>query len=263
MKKVIFQGLTIIFLFFAVWVVLYQIDWITVFRVEKITKTTEEKLGNLLWEIFKKSESEITDPIVTNAVDSLLSRLCTKNNIDRRNIRIHVLKKDDVNAFALPGGRIVLFSGLIRLVEDPEEVSGVIAHELAHLQLDHVMKKLIKEVGLSVILSMTTGSGGADMARETARIISSTAYDRSLEREADLKAVDYLLNAGIDPEPFANFFFKLSLQESDAQKYLSIISTHPNLEERAAQISDYSRSKHMIPEKVISEETWEKVKERL
>jgi beta-barrel assembly-enhancing protease len=263
MKKIIFQGLTVIFLFFAVWAILYQVDWMSLFRVEKITKTTEEKLGNMLWDIFKKNDREITDPVVTNTVDSLLSRICTKNKIDRRNIRMHVLKKEDVNAFALPGGRIVLYSGLISSADNPDEVIGVIAHELAHLQLDHVMKKLIKEVGLSVILSMTTGSSGADMARETARIISSTAYDRSLEREADLKAVDYLLKAGIDPAPFANFFYKLSSREPDALKYLSIISTHPNLEERAAYIIEYSKNKHLIPEQVISEETWESMLEKL
>lgn len=261
MKKVIFQGITIIMLFFTTWVLLYQVDWMTLFRVEKATKTTEEKLGELLWDVFKKTDREVTDPFVVNTIDTLLTRLCNENNIDRNSIHIHVLKKDDVNAFALPGGRIVLFSGLINYADTPEELTGVIAHELAHLQLDHVMKKLIKEVGLSVILSMTTGSG--DMVRETARILSSTAYDRNLEREADRQAVDYLINAGIDPEPYANFFFKLSTRSPEAMKYLSIISTHPNLEERAADILEYSRDKHFSPSPLITHQTWEELKERL
>lgn len=261
MKKVIFQGITIIMLFFTTWVLLYQVDWMTLFRVEKATKTTEEKLGELLWDVFKKTDREVTDPFVVNTIDTLLTRLCNENNIDRNSIHIHVLKKDDVNAFALPGGRIVLFSGLINYADTPEELTGVIAHELAHLQLDHVMKKLIKEVGLSVILSMTTGSG--DMVRETARILSSTAYDRNLEREADRQAVDYLINAGIDPEPYANFFFKLSTRSPEAMKYLSIISTHPNLEERAADILEYSRDKHFTPSPLITHQTWEELKERL
>ncbi len=263
MKKVIFQGLTIMLLFFAAWAVVSQVDWMTIFRVEKVTKTTEEKLGDLLWDIFKKTDRELTDPFVINTLDTLLTRLCSENNIDRNSINIHMLKKDDVNAFALPGGRIVLFSGLIGQADNPEEVTGVIAHELAHLQLDHVMKKLIKEVGLSVILSMTAGSGGAEVLRETARMLSSTAYDRNLEREADRKAVDYLLNAGIDPAPFANFFYKLSMRETEAMKYLSIISTHPNLEERASDIIKYSRDKHFTPGPLITDETWKELKMRL
>jgi beta-barrel assembly-enhancing protease len=261
MKKVIFQGIAIILLFFTIWVLLYQVDWMTLFRVEKVTKTTEEKLGELLWDVFKKTDREVANPFVVNTIDTLLTRLCNENNIDRNSIHIHVLKKDDVNAFALPGGRIVLFSGLINYADTPEELTGVIAHELAHLQLDHVMKKLIKEVGLSVILSMTTGS--ADMVRETARILSSTAYDRNLEREADRKAVDYLLSAGIDPEPYANFFYKLSTREPEAMKYLSVISTHPNLEERATDILEYSRDKHFSPSPLITNQTWEELKERL
>jgi beta-barrel assembly-enhancing protease len=259
MKKIIFQGLTIVVLFFATWYVLYQIDWMTVFRVEKVTKNTEEKLGELLWDIFRKSDTEITDPFTVQTIDSLVTRVCSDNNIDRSRFKVHLLRKSEVNAFALPNGRIVIYSGLIHACESPEELSGVIAHEMAHIELNHVMKKLIKEVGLSVIVSMTTGSGGSDVIREAAKIISSTAYDRNLEREADSKAVDYMANAGINPESFADFLFRLSETEPDAMKYFSMISTHPVLEERVENILAQSREKKFTSRPLVTKETWEKL----
>jgi len=256
MKKIIFQGLTIVVLFFATWYVLYQVDWMTVFRVEKVTKNTEEKVGELLWDIFRKSDKEINDSFVVQTIDSLFVRISGENNIDRSRLKVHVLNNTDVNAFALPNGRIVIYSGLIHACQSPEELCGVIAHEMAHIELNHVMKKLIKEVGLSVIVSMTTGSGGSDVIREAAKIISSTAYDRNLEREADGKAVDYLANAGIDPESFAGFLYRLSETEADAMKQLSMISTHPVLEERVENILERSRIKAFTSRPVITKETW-------
>lgn len=259
MKKIIFQGLIIVVLFFATWYLLYQVDWMTVFRVEKVTKTTEEKLGELLWDIFRKSDKEITDPFTVQTIDSLVTRVCSDNNIDCSRFKVHLLRKSEMNAFALPNGRIVIYSGLIDACESPEELSGVIAHEMAHIELNHVMKKLIKEVGLSVIVSMTTGSGGSDVIRETAKIISSTAYDRNLEREADSKAVDYMANAGINPESFADFLFRLSETEPDAMKYFSMISTHPVLEERVENILAHSREKEFTSRPLVTKETWEKL----
>ncbi|MDZ7607365.1 MAG: M48 family metallopeptidase [Cyclobacteriaceae bacterium] len=153
--------------------------------------------------------------------------MCDKNDIDRDKIKVHLLFKDEVNAFALPDGHLVIFSGLILESENPEELSGVIAHELAHIKLNHVMTKLMREVGLSVLLSMASGGGG-DMLRETAKMLSSTAFDRALEKEADIKAVDYLIEANISPEPFATFLLPLSQWRSYPSKIPVSTSTDPN-----------------------------------
>lgn len=255
MRKVVLQGLTLVVLFFTVCFGLMQIDWLTLFKVQKITDKTEEKLGELFWDVFQKTESENKDTYVVNVVDSIVTKICIANAIDRKTITIHVLNKDDVNAFAIPNGHLIVYSGLILASENPEELSGVIAHEMAHIELRHVMKKLVKEVGLSVLISMTTGSGG-EIVKETAKMLSSTAFDRSLEKEADLKAVDYLIKAKINPEPFANFLYKLADKEHEAMKYLTWASTHPDSKERAIYINEYSKSKKVKYEAVVNNSTW-------
>lgn len=263
MKRTIIQGTITVVLFFGTWFGLTQIDWVKVFKVQQITDKTEQKLGELFWEVFKKTEKEITNKLTVNSIDSIVTHICKSNNIDREKIKVHILNKDEINAFALPNGHLIVFSGLVLNSENQEELAGVICHEIAHIELNHVMKKLVKEIGLSVLISMTTGNGGSEVIKETAKMLSSSAFDRSLEKEADIKAVDYLVNAKINPEPFANFLYKLSDKEHESTKYLTWISTHPDSKERAEYIIEYSKGKLTDYNPILSNETWDKLKAEL
>jgi len=263
MKKPIIQGLITILLFFGTWYALTQIDWMKIFKVQQVTDKTEQKLGELFWEVFKKSEKEVKNTLVVNSVDSIVTQVCKTNKIDRSKLKIHILDKEDVNAFALPNGHLIIYSGLILNSDNQEELVGVVCHEIAHIELNHVMKKLVKEIGLSVLISITTGNSGAEVIRETAKMLSSSAFDRSLEKEADIKAVDYLVNANINPEPFADFLYKLSDTEHEAIKYLTWISTHPDSKDRAEYIIEYSKGKEKEYKSILSNETWDKLKAEL
>ena len=263
MKKAILQGTISILLFFGTWFVLTKIDWVTVLKVQKVTDKTEEKLGELFWDIFQQTEKENENPFVVKSIDSIVTQICTANNIDREFIKVHILTKDDINAFALPNGHLIVYSGLITNSDNQEELSGVICHEIAHINLNHVMKKLVKEIGLSVLISMTTGNGGSEIVKETAKMLSSSAFDRSLEKEADIKAVDYLVKARINPEPFADFLFKLSETENEATKYLTWMSSHPDSKERAEYIIEYCKDKKIKYTGAMTTATWDKLKEEL
>ena len=263
MKKAIIQGLITIILFFGTWYALTQIDWMKIFKVQQVTDKTEQKLGELFWEVFKKTEKEIEKTHIVNSVDSIVTHICKANKIDRSKLKIHILDKGDINAFALPNGHLIIYSGLILNSDNQEELAGVICHEIAHIELNHVMKKLVKEIGLSVLISMTTGNSGAEVIKETAKMLSSSAFDRSLEKEADIKAVDYLVNANLNPEPFADFLYKLSDTEHEATKYLTWISTHPDSKERAEYIIEYGKGKKTEYKPVLSIETWDKLKTTL
>ena len=262
MNKTIIQGSITIVLFFATFFAFTQIDWMTLFKVEKVTNQTEEKLGDLFWELFQKAEKENQNPLVVSSVDSIVNKICSANNIDREFLKIHILEKDEINAFALPNGHLIIYTNLISNSDNPEELAGVIAHEVAHIQQRHVMKKLIKEIGLSVLISTTTG-GGSEVIKEGAKLLSSSAFDRGLEKEADIKAVDYLIKAKINPQPFAHFLYKLSDTENNENKYLTWISTHPDSKERAEYVIEYSRGKKVAFQPILTNATWEQVKEKL
>lgn len=260
MKKLIFQGLSIVILFFGIWVALAQIDWIKNFEVKEVTNRTEEKLGDLFWDVFKSSEKEINNTIVVNSIDSIVRKICKANDIDRSKLNIHILDKDELNAFALPNGHLIIYSGIILASDKQEELAGVICHEIAHIELNHVMNKLVKEVGISGLISMTTKNSGTEVITEAAKILSSSAFDRSLEKEADIKAVDFLVNAKINPEPFADLLYKLSEKENEASKYLKWISTHPDSKERAEYIIECKKGKDTNYQPILLNETWAKLK---
>lgn len=261
MRKAVRQGIITVLLFFGTWFVLSKIDWVGAFKVQKIADQTEQKLGELIWEVLKKENNENTH--VLRSIDSIVAHICEANSIDVEKIKIHILNNDDINAFALPNGHLIVYSGLILNSDNQDEVIGVISHEIAHIELNHVMKKLVKEVGFSILVSMTTGIGASEAVRETVKLLSSTVFDRSLEKEADLKAVDYLTKASVNPIPLASFLFKLSDKEYKAEKYLTWISTHPNSKARAEYIIEHSKGNTAEYRSILADETWEKLKEEL
>lgn len=226
-------------LFFGTWYVLSTVDWMALFRVEKVSSATEQKLGELFWDIFRESGTEL-DSVKTKAVlDSLLTNITKSNGIDYKKVKLHLLQNEEINAFVLPDNHLVVYTGLLTATKNHAELAGVLCHELAHIENNHVMKKLVKEVGLSVLLSMISGNTGSEVARETAKLLSSTAYDRKLETEADRAAVDYMLTANIDPIPFAEFLSRLSETDPTLPGQLYWISTHPDSKERALALKDY------------------------
>jgi predicted Zn-dependent protease len=263
MKKPILQLLIIVCIFFASWFIINQVNWMQLFKVEKLNKKTEEKLGDLFWDYFKHTQKEIDRKEITAGIDSILTKICISNNIDTTLIKVHIFENSEINAFALPNNHLVIYSQLILSAENEAELSGVICHELAHLQMNHVMKKLIKEIGLSALISMTAGNSGAEIVKQAARTLSSSAYDRNLEKEADIKAVEYLVNAKIDPEPFAEFLYKMAEKDTDNLNFLVWVSTHPDSKERAEYVLEYSKEMTKEIQPILNPDTWNKMQETL
>lgn len=261
MKKLLFMLIVLVGIFAGIWFLVSKVDWVKLFKLEKLTQKTEQQLGDLLWESYSRGETEVNDKIVLGAVDSLVTSVCIDNKIDRKTIRLHVFEKSDINAFAFPGGRLAIYTGLIKESVNQEELIGVISHELAHIQLRHVMKKLIKEIGLSVLISIATGTGDVAVITDIVKTLTSTAFDRNLEKQADLKAIDYMINASIDPLPMADFMERLAEKEkAPGAEYLSWMSTHPESADRAAYIRAYAGTKVQEKKKKISISTWNSVK---
>ncbi len=260
MEKVIIRLAIIVALFFATYTALKQINWVTLFNIEKITSSTEEKLGELFWDVINLQEKEITDINIVIPIDSLISKICKANNIDVEQIKLHIVDKNEINAFALPGKHLVLYSDLIMSTENEEELCGVISHEIAHMEKDHVTKKLVKEIGLSVLISSTVGNSSPEILSNAIRLLSSTAYDRNMEKEADIDAVDYMLNANINPLPFAEFLKRSYGDNTIIDEQLSWVSTHPESAVRADYIIEYSKGKTISSAPILYKDTWDQLK---
>lgn len=225
----------------AAWLVLRQVDWVGIFETERRKDELEKGLGDLYWEFFKETEGEWQDSTAMEALDKVVTRICKANGIDRGRIKVHILNSSECNAFALPDHHLVVFRGLLECSEGPDELAGVLGHEIAHMEKNHIMKKLIKEFGLSALASIISGGGG-EILKESARTLTSSAYDRKLEQEADLVSVDYLIEAGIDPTPFSDFLHRLG-EQTDIPEEFYWISTHDESGVRARAILDRIHTK--------------------
>lgn len=262
MKNIIVQFLLIVVLFFGSWILFSQIDWMQILNVKQLNEKTERKLGELYWNYFKNSQDELDDDLIFLPVDSLLTSLCKANGIDRSKIKLHILKNGDVNAFALPGKQIVLFSGLITECKNEAELAGVLGHELAHIQEKHVMKKLVKEIGLSLLISTASGGNG-ELIRQSAKLLSSSAYDRRLEKEADRRAIDYLSQAELPLKSMGDFLTRLAKKSDEIPENLVWISTHPDTRARVSFIDEYIASKVSAEKTILADSTWREIQDFL
>jgi Zn-dependent protease with chaperone function len=154
-----------------------------------------------------------------------LDKLARELSPDAAKLNIRVVNIPIVNAAALPGGNVVIFDELLKQSDGPDEVAGVLAHELAHIKRRHVTQAMIREYGFSALIGAFGGSAGSKID-----MLDSLHYSRSAESEADSDAIETLRRADISPVPTARFFDRLGKQEKALGRFgdgLEYVSTHP------------------------------------
>jgi len=185
-------------------------------------------------------EKEIVEPLAR-----LAQRIESASDVaDRYEIRLSVADDPAVNAFALPGGRLVVNAGLILKASSPEEIAGVMAHEIAHVTRQHSMRQLLSSLGMFALIQAFFGdvSGLAAVLVDGGSTLLTMRFSRDFEREADETGLGYLSAAGIDPRGMARFFRLLLKEEQQASgalpASLALLSTHPATEERIASLEE-------------------------
>lgn len=263
MKKILIPLILLPAAFFGLWTGLSRIHWMSLFHLDQLSTSAEKKLGEACWNLYRQGEDEIQDEDIRRTVDSVLRRICEPNRIPMDRIKLHVLNRTDVNAFALPDYHMVIHSALIGSCADEAAFAGVLAHELAHMEKQHVTKKLIKEVGLATLISMTQSGAGGEMIHKAVKTLTSTAYDRSLEEEADLTAVTYLQKAEIETAPFASFLAGLDASTNRSQYAPEWLSTHPDSQKRARYVRDKSKTLRYSSRRILAPDSWKKLQEEV
>ena len=259
--KILTQFALMVVSFFALWFSLSLIKFVDEDDVKNFARENEKRLGELILETITSANEKVKDEKIHAIIDSIKVRICRTTRIDCDEIKIHIIQKEEINAFALPDNHMVIYSGLIAYANNAEEVAGVMAHEIGHMEKAHVMKKLVKEVGLEMLFAMVGGDAGFEIVRETGRTLSSSAFDRSQEKEADDYAVEILAKSNIDPQHMSNLFFRLS-QKNNLPGQLVWISTHPDTKDRAAYIIK-KKQEYTYNEDVIVKTEWVNVKKIL
>lgn len=142
---------------------------------------------------------------------------------------IHVVRDASVNAFAMPGGYIVFHTALLEKAGRAEEVAGVLAHEIQHVELRHGLRGMVHAAGWRIALTLLMGDTGGTVAASLVENLGNLRFSRSQETEADLRGVKALVEADVDPRGMAEFFRKLAKEGGTLPVMLS---SHPASDER-------------------------------
>jgi predicted Zn-dependent protease len=261
MGKITLQILVVVGIFLGIWFVFSQIDFVKMLHLNKISKRMEDKIGEVIMETIEKTNKIGKRDEGGEILDKIKERLCEGAAINKRDIHVHLVESSEINAFALPGNHLVVYTGLIKRCDSVSELCGVMAHEIGHLQLKHVMKRLAGKMGITVLASVVT-NGNSEVVGNIIELLSSSAFERKQEAEADAFAVDCLHRAHINQEGFSNFMLKIAEIHSAVPEVMEWISSHPDSRKRAEEIRTLASKKGATKHtEVISEADWQELKD--
>ncbi|WP_220625623.1 M48 family metallopeptidase [Pontibacter sp. HSC-14F20] len=171
----------------------------------------------------------------TAALNEYLSELETDLDYP---ITAAVVTSDEVNAFAIPGGYVVVYEGILNKMEHHEELAALMGHELAHVQKRHSLRALTRSLSYYMLASVLFGdvSGVAAVLVDNASALRNLEYSRSLELEADREGLELLHRNELNPQGVILLMERL--QRGSESEMLDFISTHPNTGERMKVLNE-------------------------
>jgi len=164
-----------------------------------------------------------------------------------------VLSSEVANAFALPGGKIYLFNGLLQKAHNSDEIAGVLAHEMGHVVHRDNMRNLIYNGGTSFLIGLLFGDvTGSSAILFATRTMFDATYTREAETNADAFSIALMHKLGRSPKPMGELLLRVTGNEKD--KNFSFLSNHPFTEDRLALMKKEDRPPTQPP--ILSDEEW-------
>ena len=217
---------------------------------EEYTLTSTDREVAMGWKLAHQVEQElvrIPDESLQQRVSTIGQRLVAV--CDRRELsyRFVAVDEKDVNAFALPGGHVYVYRGLIDAAKSDDELAGVVAHEIGHIAARHPIKRYEAGVGAQLLQLASLAARRSDAAQGLNIALRSAqlAYARQDELEADTLGVKYVKAAGFDPNAILNFLERLERLDQQKSHYLPrgvvrplYARTHPFVPERIRTVKE-------------------------
>ena len=200
--------------------------------------TWEESLGRQVVTQLAPNTERCRDPERLRKLDHIVHTLTATRPTSPYRITLSVVDDPAVNAFAAPGGQVLILRGLLEQTASPEQLAGVLAHELQHVYQRHTTKAILEQTASSLLLTAVSGdvSGGLAWGLEGARTMGSLHYSRSHETEADLEGLRMMQAARLDPAAMIAFYGHMQNGAREHSGPPDFLSTHPDMGERLATL---------------------------
>ncbi len=231
-------GFVLIILFIMLFLVGFYtigLDWIAKGVASAMPVSTEESIGQSLF------ESTVAQNKINLGKSKLLNAFFKQLNYPSDyHIQLTYIDSNLVNAFALPGGHMVLMSGIIKQMKSYEELAALIGHELTHINGKHVTRSLVRTASAYILISTVIGdaTGVAAALAENADALRSLQFSRDLETEADEKGLELMLQNHINICGMVKLFELL--QKAEQQSPSDFLSTHPETQKRIDHLKEIS-----------------------
>lgn len=248
----IFAAITMVIVAIPVLFV-WNMEYLSGFAAKQVPVVWETKLGESVSAQYRISHTlmakEKSDALLKPLVDPLINAL----NHSPYKYQFTIVNDGTLNAFALPGGFVTIHSGLILKAESADELLGVLAHEISHVEERHGVRSIVSNAGIYMLASALFGdvSGILATVSSAAPMLISQSYSRGFETDADEKAAQLMQRARINPQGLPRFFEKMIAEEkamfdkieSEEAKTayktaLTFLSTHPASEKRMQHLRD-------------------------
>lgn len=216
----------------------------------------EERLGSTVVAQLAPEEKQCRDAERTQLLEQILAALLAPQPPSPYQFTVTVVEDATANAFALPGGRIVLYHGLLLKAQSAGELAGVLAHEIEHIRQRHSLKALFRELSLRALLAILTGSG-TNPALEAAGAVGSLRYQRADEEAADAEGMKMVQAAQIDPLGIVRLMGRLDEDAAAAPAGFEYLSSHPLTQNRVDRLRELAGQAHYTPIPLLPNYSWD------
>lgn len=229
----------------------WSLDALSAAAARRVPADWEDKLGKSVIAQYRLGHEFMDDKQAKKLLEPLTAPLVAAQPERKYTLHFYVVNDPAINAFALPGGYVVINSGLILRAERAEELQGVLGHEISHVTQQHGLRAVIRSTGVYVIAQTLIGdaSGLIALLANAGPLLLNQKYSRDFEREADRKGYELLKRAQVDPRGMVDFFRTVLAEEKKqlakigddkARQALEsaqgFIGSHPETEERIATL---------------------------
>ncbi|AXQ29818.1 peptidase M48 [Solimonas sp. K1W22B-7] len=241
---------------------LFNVDIFAGIAARRIPPSWEEGLGKRVFAQYEIGAQMIEDDKLLAQLKKLTDPLEQEIRDPRYPFRFHIAKNSTINAFALPGGYVVINSELILQARTADELLGVLGHEMSHVTEQHGLRAVITSAGVLLIAQVMLGDvvGLAATLGSAAPLLLNQSYSRGFEEQADKRGVELLQRAGIDPLGMVRFFELVQAEEKKRQEKIrktagdrtadlmegasKFLSTHPATAKRIERIRRLAGKQH-------------------
>jgi len=225
----------------------------------KVSPGVEKQIGDAWFRAV--TDGYPVDSAKTRIVQQFYDALAYETGYD---MQVTVLREPVVNAFALPGGHIVVFDSIIGIMDAPEQLAALLAHEASHIQWKHSMRALYRNLGNSLFFNLISGSYGdiSTLVAQHGEQLAGLSYSRALEIEADEKGIQLMTRSRIPARGMPDLFRRMKAASKGETPAPTFLSTHPAVEGRIKIVENRIGTMTNLPTDVSPElrQIWEELK---